>query len=190
MWDSTVEVIGLAMKLDSLENLPANALPERYGWRFFQPGDELHWAQMWVSAGGFASVEDALRTFRSDFPDIAPLSERMIFLTDNGAPFATATVWYGDEPGQGRLHWVCVDAEHQNQGLSKVLISLALEHCRKLGYRSACLLTQTPCWVAIRMYSRFGFAANVQNEKERCGWEIVSQKTEIDFLNGEKNCNA
>ena len=182
MWDSAVESIGLAMKLKSLEDIPAYELPEHYGCRFYQPGDELHWAQMWTSAGGFPSAEKALETFRRDFEKSETLNQRMIFFTDRGIPFATATVWYNDDPEVGRLHWVCVDEAHQNQGLSKVLISKVLEHCRTLGYHSANLLTMTHCWVAIRMYHRFGFAADVRDDKERRGWEMISEKSGIDFL--------
>lgn len=185
MWDSAVEIIGLAMKTDSLESFQRFQLPEQYGRRFYQPGDEIHWAEMWVSAGGFGSIEEALKTFHNDFPDTEPLKQRMIFLTDGGKPFATATVWFGDEPGQGRLHWVCVDAQHQERGLSRILISMAMEHCRELGYTSACLLTQTPCWVAIRMYHRFGFYPQIREERDRDGWKIVSEKSGIDFLSGE-----
>lgn len=186
MWDSSVKVMGLAMKADALPELPEQALPEKYGWRFYQPGDEKHWANMWVSAGAFKTAEDANRTFERDFPDKEALADRMIFLTDGGVPFATATVWFGDREGEGRLHWVCIDEAHQGQGLSKILIALALRRCSQLGYESACLLTQTPCWVAIRMYHRFGFAPMIRSDADREGWKIVSEKAGADFLNGQE----
>ena len=40
MWDTTVRMISLAMRAASLEDLPVFAVPARYGWRFYQPGDE------------------------------------------------------------------------------------------------------------------------------------------------------
>lgn len=181
MWDSTVEMIGLEMRLGQLKGPVRINLPEKYGWRFYQPGDEIHWARMWVSAGGFASEERALECFRRDFPDGEALKERMIFLTDDEIPFATVAVWFGREPSEGRLHWVCIDEAHQNQGLSGALIGLSLNHCLKLGYERAYLRTNTPNWVAIRMYHRFGFRAHVNSEREAEGWKIVSEKTNIDF---------
>ncbi len=181
MWDSTVEMIGLEMRLAELGDEVQIDLPEKYGWRFYQPGDEVHWAKMWVSAGGFAEEQPALECFDRDFPDQEALKERMIFLTDNGVPFATVAVWFGREEGEGRIHWVCIDEDHQNQGLSRALIGLSLNHCRKLGYKKAYLRTNTPNWVAIRMYHRFGFRAYVNNEREADGWKIVSEKTGIDF---------
>lgn len=181
MWDSTVEVIGLEMRLAALGEPVKIDLPEKYGWRFYQLGDENHWARMWVSAGGFATEEQAIECFRRDFPDEEALKERMIFLTDNGVPFATVAVWFGREASEGRIHWICIDEAHQNQGLSKSLIGLSLNHCLKLGYSKAFLRTNTPNWVAIRVYHRFGFCAHVNGEREAEGWRIVSEKTNIDF---------
>ena len=181
MWDSTVEVIGLEMRLDALGEPVKIDLPEKYSWRFYQPGDELCWARMWVSAGGFSSEEQALECFKRDFPDAEALKERMIFLTDDDVPFATVAVWFGREADEGRIHWVCIDEAHQNQGLSSALIGLSLNHCLKLGYSKSFLRTNTPNWVAIRMYHRFGFRAHVNSMREAEGWRIVSEKTNIDF---------
>ena len=185
MWDKTVPVMGLTMRTDSLENLPVYELPERYGWRFYQPGDEREWARLWASAEGFRSEEDALRSFRKDFPTDDHLDRRMIFLTDNGVPFATATAWYGEDGpdgSEGRLHWVCIDSEHQGQGLSKVLASITLKVMKNLGHTHAYLLTQTPCWVAIGVYSKFGFRPSIGDEKAEKGWTIVSEKSGVDYV--------
>lgn len=185
MWDKTVPMIGLAMRVDSLENLPEFELPERYGWRFFQPGDERAWAEIETSAGEFQRPEDGLKGFRKYYPTDEGLDGRMIFLTDGGHPFATATAWYGEgEHGaeEGRLHWVSVDATHQGQGLSKALVSLAVHRMRALGHRRAYLTTQTASWVAIKVYHRFGFRPEIASERELEGWKIVSEKTGIDFM--------
>lgn len=53
MWDTSVEKVHLTMELNSLENLPQHPLPERYGWRFYQSGDELHWARIEICGGVF-----------------------------------------------------------------------------------------------------------------------------------------
>ena len=180
MWDTTVPMISLAMRAASLEALPAFALPERYGWRFYQPGDEREWARIETSAGEFPCREAGLLRFRQAFAGGA-LEERMLFLTDGGEPFATATAWH-DHGSQGRLHWVGVDAAHQGMGLSKPLVSLALQRLREVGYRSAMLTTQTASWVAIKVYHRFGFRPLLRKGCEAEGWKIVSDRTGIDFL--------
>ena len=185
MWDKTVEGIGLMMRVENLENIPQVDLPERYGWRLYHPGDEEAWADMWTSAEGFSSRERALASFHREFPAGQPMDKRMIFLTDNGVPFATATAWYGkDGPDgeEGRLHWVCVDEAHQGQKLSGALIALSMKLTRELGHKNAILYTQTPCWVAIRMYNKFGFRPVVNNEKDIRGWQIVTEKSGVDFM--------
>lgn len=185
MWDSTVPMIGLAMRARTLEDMPRFDLPKPYGWRFFQPGDERVWAEIETSAGEFRTPEEGLKGFRKYYPTDDGLDARMIFLTDSGRPFATATAWFSDggpSDSEGRLHWVSVDRAHQGLGLSKAVVSLAMHRLRKLGHASAFLTTQTASWVAIKVYHRFGFCPEVREEKELEGWRIVSEKTGIDFM--------
>ena len=184
MWDTSVEKVHLAMELDSLENLPQHPLPEQYGWRFYQPGDEIHWARIETSAGEFSQIEGGLRCFERDFPDREPLSERMMFLTDKGVPFATVTAWF-EPDGAGLLHYVAVDAAHQGRGLSRALTGLGMNRLRELGHKCARLDTQTYSWLAIRVYHEFGFRPLVLNADEKRGWRIVSEKTGIDFLKND-----
>lgn len=188
--DRSVPWIGLEMRLQTLENLPRFDLPEAYGWRYFRPGDEIGaWAPIEISAGEFEDVESAVRGFRKYYPTDDGLGERMIFLTDGGVPFATATAWFSDEPDDalGRLHWVGIDEAHQRRRLSYPLISLALHRLRELGYNRAQLTTQTASWPAIKAYHRFGFRPYLRAPQEAEGWRIVSGKSGIDFtgaLNG------
>lgn len=183
MFDRSVLHISLAMRVDSLEGLPVFGLPAPYGWKYFAPGDERLWAQIETSAGEFPDAEAGLLGFRKYYPTDDGLDGRMIFLTENGAPFATATAWADDDdPGLGRLHWVAVDAPHQGRGLSKPLVSLAMHRMRALGYRKAYLTTQTNSWVAIGVYAKFGFRPDVREAAELEGWRIVSEKTGIDFM--------
>ena len=187
MMDHALPWIGLTMRLDALDALPEYALPPQYGWRYFQPGDERHWARIETSAGEFGDTDAALAGFRLPryFPTDDWLDQRMLFLTDGGVPFATATAWFGDDgpdAPEGRLHWVGIDADHQRRGLSYPLVSLAMRRIRALGHASAYLTTQTSSWPAIKVYRAFGFAPMIREEKEIEGWRIVSEKTGIDFL--------
>ena len=43
MWDLSVENIGLKMRAKPLRPADGFALPEKYGWRFYRPGDERVW---------------------------------------------------------------------------------------------------------------------------------------------------
>ena len=67
MWDTTVAHFSLAMRVDSLEDLPFFAVPERYGWRFYQPGDEFFWARIETSAGEFKRPEEGMERFARAF---------------------------------------------------------------------------------------------------------------------------
>ena len=58
MWDTTIPMIELAMRRDDLEGLPEFALPEAYGWRYFQPGDVDHWVRIERSFYDFANGRD------------------------------------------------------------------------------------------------------------------------------------
>lgn len=183
MWDTSIKMIGLAMKTDNLSEIREFELPESYSWRYYEPGDERVWAEIEMSAGEFTRIEDGIQKFHHYYPDASLLPGRMIFLTDGGKPFATATAWFSDEdPSIGRLHWVSVDQAHQGKGLSKPLVSLAMRRMRELGYSSACLTTQTASWVAIKVYSEFGFRADVREEAELAGWRLVEEKTKLKFL--------
>ena len=185
MWDLSVENIGLKMRAKPLRPADGFALSEKYDWRFYRPGDEHVWAEIETSAGEFRTPEEGLLAFQRYFPSEEELRRRMIFLTDGGRPFATATAWFGGEgePEQmGHLHWVSVDAAHQGLGLSKALVSLAMHRMRALGHRRAYLTTQTASWVAIKVYHRFGFRPEIASERELEGWKIVSEKTGIDFM--------
>ena len=183
MMDRSIPWISLAMRTDALDGIPEYALPPEYGWRYFQPGDEYYWAQIERSAGEFETIEDAIEGFRRYYPTDEGLNERMIFLTDDGVPFATATAWFGEDgdASEGRLHWVGIDSAHQGRRLSYPLVSLAMKRLAELGHRTAFLTTQTASWPAIKVYARFGFKPLLRAETEREGWRIVGDKIGIDF---------
>ena len=180
MWDTSIPKIHLAMHLDSLNALREHVLPEKYGWRFFEPGDGMHWARIETSAGEFACEADALARFRREFFTDDGLEERMIFLTESGVPFATATAWM-DSAEQGHLHYVAIDDAHQGQGLCRPLVYIALKRMAELGHSCAHLTTQTYSWAAIKVYHDFGFHPVPFHEDDEAGWKLVSQKTCIPF---------
>ena len=185
MMDHTVPWVGLVMRSESLDGLPEFALPPEYGWRGFMPGDEKNWVRIAMSAGEFETCDAAIAGFRRYFPADDPLDARMLFLTDGGVPFATATAWFGEDDHsheEGRLHWVAVDEGHQRRRLSYPLVSLAMRRLRELGHRTAYLTTQTASWPAIKVYRHFGFSPLIRDAGEVEGWRIVSEKTGLDFL--------
>ena len=180
MWDSSVPKISLAMRCDDLSRAPRFAVPAPYALRSWLPGDEKYWADIERSAGEFRDTASALEGFRRNFPDVDELPGRMFFLTEDGIPFATATAWTA-AGGEGRLHWVGVDAAHQGRRLSYPIVSAAVERMAALGCTSAILTTQTSSWVAIGVYRRFGFRPWLREPGEDEGWRIVAEKLGAAF---------
>jgi len=141
MWDQTVEYHDLAMVCSDL-NVPSRPLPDGFGYRGFQPGDEHHWAEIERSAGEFTNLTDALARFDQDFgADQAELGRRMLFLTTaSGEAIGTATAWF--DQGVGQLYWVGVDQRYQRRGFARPLVAHTMRRLWQLGHRQAKLSTQ------------------------------------------------
>ncbi len=138
-------------------------LPEGYRFRFYQPGDEAHWARIEASVLEFDTEAQALTYFAKTFsPYPEALAQRCCFVTDpDGVPVATATAWYEQSvPGDrlGLLHWVSVTPDRQGRGLGRAVVQRALQAMAVLEPgREVCLHTQTWSHKAIRLYWELGF---------------------------------
>jgi ribosomal protein S18 acetylase RimI-like enzyme len=77
----------------------------------------------------------------------------------------TVTAWEGSFEGErmGRVHWLAVVPEEQGKGLGALLLSVACERLRLLGFERAYLVTSPLRTAAIRLYKRFGFAGVSQH---------------------------
>jgi ribosomal protein S18 acetylase RimI-like enzyme len=140
------------MVRDTLDDVPVFPLPSGYTIRWYQPGDEQHWARI---------HEDTypVSLFWREFPDAAALAERQVYILDPaGTPVATSTAWInnnGFDARYGCVHWVAVAPEAQRQGLAKAMLTILLERFRALGYSRAYLRTGNP--IAVNLYEQFGF---------------------------------
>lgn len=177
MWDKTVKYVDLSMVTNhtGVEELP---LPAPYSVRFYRPGDERHWARIETSAGEFDREEDVLPAFERYYGARRDqLSERMLFLLDgDGRPVGTATAWF-DEGKAGHLHWVAIDQENQRKGLARPLVQRAMWRMHELGDNRAILTTQTPSWVAVKVYLGLGWRPyNDGNPDFDEGWRVIREK--------------
>lgn len=151
------------MVLDTLEGIPAFDMPEPYGLRWYQTGDERHWIDIHIEADKpFVATPEL---FRREFGyDEAALAQRQLYVVDgDGVPVGTASAWF-DAPethpsyaGYGRVHWVAIHPAHQGKGLARPLMHTVLGRLRDLGYTQAYLDTDTNRPVAIHLYERFSF---------------------------------
>ena len=182
-YDSRIKYYDLMLERD-LDYLPCFPLPDGYRFVFYRQGDCGSWIEIEKSAKEFTSYEQGMAAWGKYYAaneDILP--KRMVFIENtDGQKVATATAYYDvlgqDTSGDGWLHWVAVHREYQGRGLSKPLVSYALDVMGKLGYTHAEIPTQSTSWVACKVYLDLGFRPIPQNAAEnRKGWEIVKTLT-------------
>lgn len=160
--DKTVPYIGVMLEKRDTDRYPRFDVPDTYHFTMYRPGMERDWVRIETAVEEFDTEEAAAAYFAREFlPHADSLPRRMIFLCDAaGTPVGTATLWpgrdFGDE--RQRVHWVAVAPEHQNRGLSKVLLTKVLDLYRELGYTGFVFLdSQTWSYKALRVYHTFGF---------------------------------
>jgi GNAT superfamily N-acetyltransferase len=148
------------MIADPIATIPVYPLPDGYHFRPYRSDDEATWTAIQRAAEPFFAIEDGL--FRAQYgDDEKSLGERMRFVERNdGTPAGTITAWWKDDwegRGQwGQIHWVAVHPEHQRHGISKAMMTWAMQ---KLAghYPRAMLGTSTGRVWAIKVYLDFGF---------------------------------
>jgi ribosomal protein S18 acetylase RimI-like enzyme len=177
--DKSVEHIELVMFRPHLEDIPQAELPSGFSLRRFRDGDRSNWARIETAVGEFSSVEDAEAGFDREFgAHISEMPRRSLVLEADGAgAIGTTTAWWGGFRGEtiGMIHWVAIDPAYQGRGLSKPLLSAAMELLATL-HTSAFLGTQTWSWRAIGLYQSYGFQRVIETEEHRRGWAIVDAR--------------
>jgi ribosomal protein S18 acetylase RimI-like enzyme len=174
-----VEYAPLTMTHDRLSERPRFACPPSVRVRAYVDGDEVNWARIEAAAGAFPNEDAALAHFEREFaPHRERLRSRMLFI-ENGAsgPIGTTTAWDGELAGQprGRIHWVGIHPDYQGRGLSKPLLSAALDRLAVDSDR-AFLTTETTSYRGINLYLGFGFVPSIESDEDRRGWGIVAEK--------------
>jgi ribosomal protein S18 acetylase RimI-like enzyme len=153
------------MKIEAadLKKISVPTLPTGFRYRFFQPGDEQHWAQIETAVGEFETEADALRYFTQAYLiNVPALQQRLVFVVNGeDQPVATANAYFIDTPQYGHqeaLQWVSVRPDYQKLGLGKAVVSKALALFPTLAPDSPVMLhTQTWSYPAILLYHRLGF---------------------------------
>ena len=162
----------LTMIRANLDGVPDVPFRSGYGIRTMQPGDNVHWTDIWRDADPSVNIPDDMfgREFGSDW---AVIGERCLLITDReNRAVGTISAWLNPAfRGQeyGRIHWVAVRPLHQGKGLAKAALSFAL---RKLAqwHQRCYLVTQVTRLPAIKLYLDFGFAPDVCDEHAERLW--------------------
>lgn len=152
---------GVHMVRDGMSDIPQFVLPAGYRFRMYRPGDAAAWTQIQRAADTFQEIRDDL--FAHEFgANLAALPDRMFFVdTVEGETVGNITAWWtppqAPPPGaRGLIHWVAVRPDHQRRGLSKPMMTVAMQRLAQ-EYTSAQLGTYTGRVWAIKVYLDFGF---------------------------------
>lgn len=181
--DFRIRYYELMLEAD-IGNMPEIPLPEGYRYVFYQDGDRDQWIDIEKSAREFSAYEQGMDAWtRYYLSHTDELKHRMLFIENEaGEKIATATAFYDvfgkDTSGDAWLHWVAVRREDQGKGLSKPLITHAIQTMKQLGYTHAKIPTQTTTWLACKIYLDLGFRPIPQNlAHSRDGWRIMKRLT-------------
>lgn len=162
-------------------DIPMYVLPEGYRFKMFKDGDQKYWANIETRVDEFKTEEEAHERFNREFGNkIHEMEERCLFIeTEEGEVIGTTTAWYGDlkEDGQvrGRIHWVGIVPEYQGRGLSKPIMSKAME-ILAAKHDEFYLTSQTTSWQAVNMYLNFGFEPVRLDENYDAAWSLMEEK--------------
>lgn len=189
--DNRIRFYELMLEKNADEPLESFSLPDNYHFEFYQPGDEMAWIEIELSAGELINYEQGVKVFNQYFGEHRDeLSSRMVFIcTSNGEKVATASAWWNiHQPGpksEGWLHWVAVKKKWQNCGLSKPLVTYVLQLLQNLGAKRFVVPTQTTTWVACKLYMDLGFKPIPENLRHNLqGWAIIQRLCDHPSLDG------
>ncbi|MHB1357535.1 MAG: GNAT family N-acetyltransferase [Anaerolineae bacterium] len=181
MLDKTLPYFRVILKRQPGTPLPTPVLPEGYSIVYYQPGDEIAWAEIESSAGELdGSREVALDYFTREYlPFQNELVRRTLFVqAASGEKVATFTAWW-NYTGVRRypfMHWVAAKAAYQGLGLGKAIIGEGVRLMVAIeGDVTMYIPTQTWSYQAIRLYRWAGFELETE-EVEVGRW--INQTTE------------
>ncbi|HZC25836.1 MAG TPA: GNAT family N-acetyltransferase [Actinopolymorphaceae bacterium] len=158
--NETPSNVGLQMVRDDLADFPLYELPADYRFRAYREGDDLIWTKLHVAAEPYIEVTPAL--FTREFAasqDVLP--DRMFIVeTLAGEPAASITAWWEraryNPMERGRIHWVVVHPDHQRRGISKPMMTRAMQRLAR-SHSNAMLGTSSGRLWALKVYLDFGF---------------------------------
>jgi len=190
MIDRSLPRYPLCLCKTDTKQYPKYELPSGYKIEFYKKGDEVHWAELECSIGQFESIEEALKSFNSEFVNGQTLipEERMMFVKDESGDYvATCALWDGDFLGKRcqRLHWLAVSDKCTGKGIAKALVCSVLDLYNQLGYEGFVYLwTGTWYYRAIRIYKEFGF---VEYDGER---SFIKNMSDEEFVKQNREAIA
>ncbi|MCX6043517.1 MAG: GNAT family N-acetyltransferase [Chloroflexi bacterium] len=189
----TIEDVSFNMVRETMANFPIHQLPAGYHFRPYQTGDDRTWTDIQIAAEPFIKFDDAM--FMKEFgTQLAALPARMFFVaTDAGRAVGSITAWWdanwrgtGD---WGRIHWVVVHPEYQRRGLTKPMMTHAMQILAQHHTRATLGTSSGRLW-AVKVYLDFGFTPDLTeltNPKIVAAWrnlQTVIQHPQLTAILG------
>ena len=170
--------MNIMMVRADLDSIPQHPLPEGYRMQPFGKAARDRWVRIQQASETHAGI--TRRTFDVDFgADLPAAARRGLFLVGpDGQDAGTITAWYTHSYRRrrwGRIHWVAVMPDHRGKGLSKAMMTVAMNHLKQFGHRRVCLRTQTFRTIAVKVYLDFGFRPDLTYEDGPRAWSMVRQ---------------
>ena len=171
--------VSCIMVRDDMDNIPQYELPAGYHFRTYRPGDEAAWMALHYSAERFFEVKPDL--FAREFgAHVDALADRMFMVvTDAGSVVGSITAWWDRDPTnpdeRGRIHWVVVHADHQGHGLSKPMMTQAMNRLAQ-SHKASVLGTSTGRTWALKVYLDFGFYPDPENLAEKPEVALLAER--------------
>jgi GNAT superfamily N-acetyltransferase len=189
MSEAVASNVSFHMVRDDLENYPKYELPPGYRFRMFREGDDMTWTNIHQSAEPFIRVTPELFV-REYGENLDMLPERMFFVeTESGEPAGSISAWWrgdrGDPNARGLIHWVVVHANHQRRGITKPMMTIAMQKLAE-NYTSAMLGTSSERIWAVKVYLDFGFYPDPvemdTNQEVTAAWKRVQERLNHPLL--------
>jgi GNAT superfamily N-acetyltransferase len=184
-----VKNVSVHMVRDDVADFPHYELPSGYRFRMFREGDDLIWTELQAAAEPFFEVKPEL--FVKEYGEhLDALADRMFFVeTLEGESVASISAWWERERHnpmeRGRIHWVVVHPKHQRRGITKPMMTRAMQRLA-LSHPSAMLGTSTGRIWALKVYLDFGFypdPVEVENKPEVAeAWRAVQEQLHHPLL--------
>lgn len=189
MSDPAVTNVAVHMVRDDLLDFPHYELPPGYRFRTYRDGDDETWTAIQIAAEPFIKVTPEL--FVREYGEhLDALPDRMFFVeTEAGEAVGSISAWWErnrDNPMErGRIHWVVVHPNHQRRGLTKPMMTRAMQRLAQ-SHPSAMLGTHSERIWAIKVYLDFGFypdPAEMEAKPEVVeAWRRVQQRLNHPLL--------
>lgn len=152
--------VGFHMVRDDMSNIPIYELPAGYRFRMYREHDDITWTKLQMAAEPYIRVTPEL--FEREYSlDLDVLPDRMFFVeTESGEAAGSISAWWDrrrNNPNErGRIHWVLVHPDHQRRGLTKPMMTRAMQRLAA-SHPGAVLGTSADRIWAVKVYLDFGF---------------------------------